>query len=376
MQLFEDKIRTRFEYAHYSENTFNFYNSSGRDEFNTTRNLLNQWFAIYPLHEQNELRSRFQKTFSSAFFELFLYKLYSDLGCEIIIHPKIEKSEKHPDFLIKKGSLEFYLEAKEIRNKSSNKEAQINMENNFYDKLNQIDSPNFFLKINSLIIKSNEQPETKKLLKEIKDWIDSLSIEYIERLIEVESLENFPKFIKDDNKISLELTVLPKTVETRNKKEIRPIGAHPFHIEYDNTDQLIKKSIKKKADRYGKLDKPYIIAINFVDSSGIHEDIIIDALFGSALISSTTEKELIMRDRNGLIMGQNGPINRTVSAFQFMDVNPHNLHVAKYWIYKHPFASKPIDLKPIEMSHKYLDDSIIKESIGKTIKELLEIQAE
>jgi len=373
MPLFEDKLRNRLECSFHSENAFDYYDTSDRKEIKEVRDVLNQWFAKYPIEEQSELKTRFIKTFSSAFFELFLYNLYSQLGCEIVIHPKLKDSEKRPDFLMKKDSLEFYLEAKEMRSESSTSKSQKNMKNNVYDMLNQIDSPLFFLKINKLIIKSSEQPETKNLLKEIKTWLDSLSMGNIERTIEFEGLGKLPMFKQENSKILVELTVRPKTEKTRNKPGVRPIGVYPVQVGYDDTVNLIKKSIKKKASRYGMLDKPYVVAINFLDSSGITKDDIDEAVFGSILISNKHEADF-MRAKDGLIMGPKGPINKKVSAFQFMNVHPLNLHVANNWLIKHPFAYNPIDLNYINMTHLYMNNSTLKESKGQTIKEILEIE--
>jgi hypothetical protein len=48
---------------------------------------------------------------TSAFWELYLYELFSSLGFTLEPHTNIEGSANHPDFLVKEGEApSFYLE--------------------------------------------------------------------------------------------------------------------------------------------------------------------------------------------------------------------------------------------------------------------------
>lgn len=166
--LFDEKQRVDVDPSHHNENTFNYYDRSARKDVSNIRQLLNKWYLGYPVNEQIELKSRFKKTFSSAFYELFIYQLFKHQGFEIEIHPEIPNSNKRPDFLLKKETVEFYLEAKEARDKSKEEEASENRNNQVYDSLNKIKSPNFFLKIDELVLKTTRQPSIKKAIEKIE----------------------------------------------------------------------------------------------------------------------------------------------------------------------------------------------------------------
>jgi len=143
-KLFDDKVRVDLDPAHHNENSFDYYDRSARKDVSNVREKLNDWFSKFPTSEQVELKSRFKKTFSSAYFELFIHELFRRQGFEILIHPEVPNTSRRPDFLMKKDGLEFYLEAKEAREKSEAQEALENRINQVYDSLNRTKSHEFY----------------------------------------------------------------------------------------------------------------------------------------------------------------------------------------------------------------------------------------
>src|SRR5205085_11801772 len=123
IDLFEEKRRSHQGPASHNENPFDFYDRSARAEIAAMRNYLNKWFGDYPEFEQAELKARFMTSFSPAFFELFLYKLFQEQGFEIQIHPQIEGTRRRPDFLIRKLEHQIYVEAKEAKDTTEAQEA-------------------------------------------------------------------------------------------------------------------------------------------------------------------------------------------------------------------------------------------------------------
>ena len=81
--LFDSIERRYLEAARHNENVYDYYNTSARTDITIIRNTLEGWFLNYPEHEKKELKSRFKKDFDSAFYELFLYELFSKLGVSI-----------------------------------------------------------------------------------------------------------------------------------------------------------------------------------------------------------------------------------------------------------------------------------------------------
>jgi len=145
IKLFEYITRNDLNYAKENENPYNFYDRSAIPNFITVRDLMNKWFDEFPNGEKVELKQRFKKNFYPTFYELFLFHLFKNLGFSIQIHPKVPNSTHRPDFLIKKGELEVYVEAKVDKDKSHKEEAKARKEAEFYDQLGKLETNGFYI---------------------------------------------------------------------------------------------------------------------------------------------------------------------------------------------------------------------------------------
>ena len=171
-KLFEDKVRTFLGPANHNENSYDYFDRSARNDISVTRNMLNDWFSNYPASERKELKNSFKKKFDDCFFELFLYQLFSNLGFTIEVHPALAHTSKKPDFLIKKGDLEIYIEAKIVKDKSVEQEGIEKKINEFYDNFSKLDSKGFLLNLSQFNLKSSRQPSTKGIIRHIENEID------------------------------------------------------------------------------------------------------------------------------------------------------------------------------------------------------------
>lgn len=373
MKLFDFKTRTRLDPAKHIEDPYKFYDTSARKNITNIRKLLNKWFDNYPASEKSELKSRFVGSFYPAFFELFLYELFSRLEFQIIIHPKIENSKKRPDFLLRKDSLEIYVEAKESSDISSQAEKIQNREGYFYDSLNKVISPNFFLQVKKLDIKTHEQPSMKSINRKVEDWLSDLDPDILESKMIERDFDSIPLFRINNDKILIEIKPIPKSKKNRGKTNGRPIGIYPIKSFWGGSENSIRKAIERKINRYGKLTKPYLICINSTSFRGIDEEDILDAIFGTQVLSHnfTNNKSSIRREPDGLVYRNNRARNKKASAFFITNVLPHNLHVAKYWIYKHPFAKYDFDLAETNLTYHFIQNNEIQKLMGKEISEIL-----
>jgi hypothetical protein len=89
MSLFEKKERTLDGPAKYNVDTYQYYNDSARQDMEVIRQLLEKWFSHYPDDEKQDLKTRFQASFDAAFYELYIYTLFTKLGFSLSIHPDI-----------------------------------------------------------------------------------------------------------------------------------------------------------------------------------------------------------------------------------------------------------------------------------------------
>lgn len=340
------------------------------------RKTLNNWFRKYPDEEKNELKNRFKKEFSSAFYELFIFNLFKSQGFKIVIHPSVPNTTKRPDFQVSKYKKEFYIEAKIATGESKKQEALKRRINQIYDSLNTISSPNFFLRIDELILHSTLQPSTKAIRNIIETELKNFDPDEVTKIIQTSGYENKPKITFEDQSLTLIVSIIPKDPNFRNQ-ESTPIGLYPSEAFWGGEEDSIKSSFTKKAKKYGKLDKPYLICINAIGKKFVGDYDVMNAIWGTTALPWSTNPddgdEKLTRIKDGIFLSDSGPIFKNVSGILITHVMEFNIPNSNYWLFKHPFANKELDIKKLYLGYQYIEDRRINIIPGKTIGQILKI---
>jgi len=377
MKLFTDKIRTDKKPAKHNDNSFDFFDRSDSEKGKVIREVLNSWFANYPENEKSEFKKRFQKEFSSSLYELFIHELFIKQGFELESHPKLKNSTKRPDFLAKGNGIEFYIEVKEATDKTDAERALENKTNQIYDIVNQTDSPNFWLQIKKLNFITDKQPSAKKVVRFLESKLPEFNPDLILDNLKTFGVKGIPFIRFEDQNLSMIIKLMPKSKEIRGKKGVRPIGIFPSESFVGGADDSIKSALSKKANRYGELDKPFLICINSKSYRGTDNYDVMDALFGSTSISYSTDPnnkdEQIERAMNGFFKDNSGPKNTKVSAIMINRLILGHVKDGKYWFVKHPFAQNDLDFNKFDINKTFVDNNKIISKEGKTIRELLDL---
>lgn len=377
MNLFEEKNRTDKAYANHLDNTYDFFDRSALSWIELIRNHLNNWFDKYPKSEKVELKARFKDKFSPAFYELFIHEYFSNQGFTLEPHPKINGTTKRPDFLVKGKGIEFYLEAKEAMDKSDKEVSLENKEKLFYDGLNKVNSPNFFLKLDKVEFKLSNQPSSKKLVRFLENKLPNYNPDLLAKKVKEKGFDELEKIIYEDKNLKVQVSLIPKSPKIRGKKDIRPIGIYPINASWGGAGNSLKSAFTKKATRYGKLDKPFIICINSKSDKPLDDYEVLNAMFGSSTYFFNKNKPITdgewSRKFDGIFQNTLGAKYTRVSAVFITDVYPANLHIAREWFIQHPYSNKPINFDYFEASKIYVEETEIKSIVGKTIKEILNI---
>jgi hypothetical protein len=353
MMLFDEIQRTDHKPAKYGDSMFAFINRTARDGFDQVRHELESWFMYYPRHEQRELRARFRSAIDtqhhSAFFELILYKTLLLLGCNIIVHPTIPGTKKRPDFLVEPISGEpFYLEAAIATKESANEAAAQSRVNTVYDVINRkVDTANFFLWL-EVESTPKSQPPASKIAAFLNKHLANLDPDEVMTLYELGGMDSIPSWLFEHDGWVIEFQPIPKKLEARKKKTAYPIGALSTGFQAINRSSTIRDAIRKKANKYGELALPLVVAVNVLDH--IDEIDIMEALFGKEQItidptqisSSKLVNPEMSRIPDGLWTSYAAPRNTRVSAVLLAtQLFPFSILHADIRLYHNPWASKP-----------------------------------
>lgn len=374
--LFDSFERTCLEFAKHNDNTYEYYNNSARTDMSKVRDTLERWFYNYPEEEKKELKSRFKKDFDSSFYELFLHELFCKLGYNITIHPDLPSSPKKPDFLISKDNLELYIEAKVVKGKTVEQEAFERKRNELYDNLNKLNTKDFFLNIEDVCFLTQKQPSTKEMIKCIEEELKKIGPDTLREELEKNGIENLPKIEYKNRDVHIIVSPIPVSPSTREEK-IRPIGIYPAEAFWGGGEESLKESIEKKAKRYGKLDKPFIVCLNSLDIRTSGKIDVDNAIWGTVAFSWSTnpesKDEKWIRQLDGVFCDKKGVRLKNLTGVFVSKVCPHNIPVANYWLYEHPFSENKMDFDKIGLKFNYISEGKIIDNTGDDIGDILEI---
>ena len=372
MSIFDDLPREDIEIPSPDETQFAYLNRSGRAEAARVREKVDAWFSAYPDPHRNGLVARFRSKIDhqhrSAFFELFLYHLLLERGCKVIaIEPKLDHTDNTPDFLVESAKQErFYVEAVQASGLSNQDVAAQARLSTALSAIDSTPSPLHFLDLK--VTGSPTKPlSTKKLTAGLKSWIAGLPAD--------KSAKQAAPFVWNEHGAKIRLSAWTRNKPDENGKAI---GVRWFPLVRIDPSQEIRPALKKKASRYGKLDHPYLVALNAL-SNHHNELAVIDALLGMEYFEISTGpdgKEIVkaLRRPDGIWYGppDGQPQNTRMSAvLAFFRIDAWNLVSKTGFLIPNPWAAKPIPALNLGTAELTLVNGTYQRSEGEAVGTLL-----
>ncbi len=280
--LFEAKTRTDNRRGRAAESDYDFLDRVAGQYFENMRVLLNEWFGRFAAQQDqpavNDMRSRLHAKqdgqFFAAFWELYLHEVLTRLGFEITVHPESERG-KRPDFAVRRGDAQFYLEAVMPtppvgeRNQGPNAATVIEYVDEAYH-------PDWRLSLRH-VIAGKQTPKKAAVRDAVVGWLDSMNADvWLER-------DDRPETELRVDDWQIKVAALALEPESGSRVHKRMIWAGPGGAGYPEAlGRPISKALTKKAKKYGDLDAPLVIAMwvmNWMADEGTAPL----ALFGSPL---------------------------------------------------------------------------------------------
>ncbi|MGA9192245.1 MAG: hypothetical protein WBZ24_10970 [Anaerolineales bacterium] len=320
LMVFPARSRTDNTPSGYAEAIFDYLNRSGSPEAARVRDLVEQLFAKLPLSARNEilprLRSGDDLQHLSAFFELYLHSVLRSLKYKVTLHPTVKGTSRKPDFLVRRVfSRSFYVEATVASHMSEQDLAAERREHVVYDALNRMTSPDFWLGLE--IEGAPESPPPGSVLRRrLRQWMEGIDWESLRSRYEGGDIRSLPVFEFEHDGWALRIRPIPKPANMRGQPGIRPIGVQSRSFRLSNAKKSIRVAVTDKANAYGKLRKPLVVAVN---SYGIHTDKedVLEALYGSAQVvleGHGRPKPILRTANDGAWIGPEGIRNTRVAA--------------------------------------------------------------
>ena len=344
--LFSDANRTDSAPKRAGESSYAFLDRSARPSIACVRDFLTQAFHRYPQAERDEMvariRSGEEAHFRSATFEIYLHEALIRLGYQLTSHPDPGTGvAKRPDFLVKdaQGS-EFFLEAVLASERDGRNPAAEAMKKSTLGYLNETPHISFVIDLESEGDPTT-QPSGKALSQAVHAWLGNLEPNALREQLMSNGLDAMPQMTWTHEAWEVRLRAIPLSAERRGTTT-QLIGAQGDGAKLVNAWEPLRDAVKKKANRYGDLTKPFVVAVNS-DIFNLDQIDEVQALYGEEYWSEVIGNPAQSgpgRHPNGAWRGPHGPQNRRVSAVWFFnDLTPYTIANRRSTLYINPWAN-------------------------------------
>lgn len=133
----------------------------------------------------------------------------------------------------------------------------------------------------------------------------------------------------------------------------------------------IKNALRKKATRYGSLDKPYVICVNSTQGVKVSDR---DAMY--AVLGSLQYPYPLSNVHDGFFGNRNNYQHTRVSAVFISNMVLGSHCNPDYWFFKHPDAQREVDFELFDLSYYQLESNQVCKHEGLSIGEILSIPKE
>jgi len=245
------------------EDIYSYLSRSSRRSMASTREVLERWFATTPATQQENLRGRLtsvnDEQFMSAFWEMYLATLFSQMGCTVEWEPTIPVGEGRPDFLIEGRGCCFYVEATSVGAAAVSRKTEHRVRR-AYEAIRGWDLPDFMLDL-TLDAAGPQDLRIDEAKMRIQPWLATLDAEEVIRQRGSSNYFEVPVVDLRMDGWAIEVRALPRAAGQRGPGQ-------PALGSYDSTgwkkndsDTRLRKRAEDKAKKYGVLPHPYVIAV-------------------------------------------------------------------------------------------------------------------
>ena len=379
--LFDDIKRTDASPRQINEPFFTYLNRSAHREATEIRARLESWFRRFPVEAHDDVRGRFyaedDRDHRGAIFELFIHELFTRLDCKVKAHPDVPGTSSRPDFLVRHGDFTFYVETK-VAALSSSPFARNPLEEDVLAKINSLNSPHFHI-FTQVEGRLSSAMSRKQVVQPFIELLAAHDPDEVQRQIDRSGPFAAPSRTIQSGAWSLTGWLEPIAPEKRGDGSSRPLVKGPARTEITDDSTPVRHAILDKANKYGQLDAPLVVAVNVCDPF-FDKDDELETLFGKErLVYFEGRPDLLpklSREPDGVwIRGGYKPRYTRLSAvMMFRDLFPWNLHYVHNCLYVNPFAGDKMKLPEVlyRLSHARAQKNEIRWFEGESIGRILD----
>jgi len=264
--LFSARERTDDRPRAHGEASYAFLERAAGARWERVRSALDDWFLHLPEAARRDLRNRFALTTEmdhlGAFWELWLHEAHRRLGFDVKVHVGVDAGERRQDFLVSRpGDGErFWLEATVVRGDSLLTFTERKLHEALCDLIERVSAPPEVSLELSVLRYGTCTPGRRRVVPRVERWLRELGDPGALRARQAAGLAAPRRRVEFDGwQFELEAIADERRRPGRRVVPARPRAQPPEGAV--NDIRPLRRKIKKKAARYGRPDRPYLLAV-------------------------------------------------------------------------------------------------------------------
>ena len=328
--LFSVRARTDETPRAHQEPAYAFLDRAAGARWERVRAELDGWYARLPAAARADLRNRFAQEaelgHAGAFWELWVHEAHRRRGVEVQVNIGCEAGERRQDFVLARGRERCWLEATVVGGDSPLSFTERRLDEQLRDLVATVRAPRFSLAL-EVVRYGACSPGRRRVVPPLERWLGALDVRELRapatrRLtfddwtLDVEAIAHAGDPARGCGRAQL----VPRRAGAGTVDDVRPL----------------RRKIKKKAARYGALDRPYLLAVLALGDRVCDGDVE-RALLGGAPAGG--------RD-HAVWVGPGGPCNTRLSgvlvARGLCSTDPQAARAAAPALWRNPWALRPL----------------------------------
>lgn len=372
MTLFSD-VAPIDGHGRHTISSYDYLAGSVRPEAAEARSMLEGWFEAYPKEHKEQLRSRFRArrdvAHDAAFLELCLHRVLSRIeGLSLTVDPRLPNVATSPDFEITRGDgFRAIIEATTATGLTDRERGQQRNAEILIETIRQVQSADFFLDV-TIVGTVTSLEGIRTVPNSLRRFLNELSYDAV--------ANGFPYWVDGPRGERQEYSVLVTRSGFAFRATAMPRGDMRGEMasalgtwttgdvaRYRETQTWVREAISEKANKYGNLGCPFVIAINVFDFALQTRDIV-HAVLGSHQVRlhiNEETREVVRQEhlygRDGSFGTPDAPAKRNVSAVLCVNrLTPWSVNDRRVTMVHNPWAEFPMPTGLLPCRHVTFDD--------------------
>lgn len=239
----------------HQESAYAFLDRAAGPRWERVRSELDSWFAQLPAAARADLRNRFAQhaelDHAGAFWELWVHEAHRRRGFDVTVNIGCEAGERRQDFVLAREHERCWLEATVVGGDSPLSFTARRLDEQLRDIVATVRAPRFSLAL-EVVRYGACSPGRRRIVPPLERWLGELDPRELRAPV-VKRLA-FDDWVAEVEAIALDDALARPCGRTQLVP--RGVGGGPV-----NDVRPLRRKIKKKAARYGELDRPYLLAV-------------------------------------------------------------------------------------------------------------------